>query len=138
MSLYPYKIYCSKPEEDRYTLYPVLVTGYTMAISASAFNRRVLRAGYKASRKHKSLKVYSSLPNFLYDHQVHDELEIHKELVKKYPSRKFLYKLQEEEYELLDFYKEIQYDKSTGKINGKTLAQHIKQFMDIDFTPRVD
>jgi hypothetical protein len=127
--MYPYKVYCSKPEECRYTLYPVLVTGYALAISASAFKGRVLSAGYKASRKHKSLEVYQCLPTFMYDHQIQDELAIHKEMSDSYPNRPFIYKLQEKEYELLDFYKEIGYDKSTGKINGRTLAQHIKHFM---------
>ena len=130
MSLYPYKVYCSKPDEDRYTLYPVLVTGYALAISASAFNSRVLTAGYKVSKKHKSLSVYKCLPSFQYDHQIQQDLEIHEEMLKTYPNRQYIYKLQEKEYELLDFYKVIGYDKVTGKINGRTLAQHIKHFME--------
>jgi hypothetical protein len=127
--MYPYKIYCSKPGEDRRILYPVLVTGYALSISASAFNSRILTAGYKASKKHKSLEVYKCLPHFKYDHQIQDDLEIHEEMKKKYPDMPFYHKLQEKEYELLDFYKEIGYDKATGKINGRTLAQHIKHFL---------
>jgi len=126
--MYPQKIYMSKPN-DRYTLYPVWIRGYALGISADALNRRILRAGYKASKEFKSLGVYRCLPNFKYDHQIQDDLEVHKEMKKKYPDMPFVYKLQEKEYELFDFYDEIGYDKSTGKINGRTLRQHIKYFL---------
>jgi hypothetical protein len=128
--MYPYKVYCSKPGESRYTLYPVWVNGYALSISASAFKQRTLTAGYKASKKHKTLKAYDHLPSFRYDYQVQEDLEFHEEMLEKYPDRPFLWKLQNKEYDLLDFYKEIGYDKATGKINGRTLAQHIKYYME--------
>lgn len=128
----PFKVYMSKPGE-RYKLYPVWVRGYTQRISADSFKSRMLEAGFKASRKLKTLSVYSVLPNFEYDFSIEEHLELEKEISKSYKEKgigfKPRYDIQEKEYELFDFYKEIGYDKSTGKINGLTLNQHIKKYL---------
>lgn len=129
--MYPFKVYISKPGE-RYKIYPVWVRGYTQGISADSFKRRMLRAGSKASKSLKTLQVYSYLPIFEYDHQVDMYMECHREVCEEaVPKRPFkpLYDIQEKEYELFDFYDEIGYDKSTGKINGLTLNQHIRKYL---------
>lgn len=96
----------------------------------------MLNAGYELS-KNFGLKVYRYLPNHRHDFQMKEDLAMEQRFRDRMEglvegSSKSLYEIQEKEYELFDFYKEIGYDKSTGKINGRTLAQHIKHFMETD------
>lgn len=130
--MYPHLVYLSKPNE-RYKMYPVWVRDYPQGISSDAFNRRILKAGYKLSKKF-GYDVYSCLPNHRHNFQMKEDLEMEERFtarMKRLGSESTrLYQVQEKEYELLDFYAEIGYDKSTGKINGRTLAQHIKFYME--------
>jgi hypothetical protein len=124
--MYPYHVWISKPN-SRYDMYKVTILDYPMAISVGAFKRRILTAGSKLSKELENLEVYSCLPGLQESYQMEQEIKIHEERDSKY-CFPFIYTLKEKEYELLGFYKEIGYDKSTGKINGRTLRQHIKHY----------
>ncbi len=123
MSLWPSLYYISKPNK-RGILYPVWIRGYTQAISVDALARRTINAGYAMYHKH-GFGVYKTLPSCKSAGHIQEDYEIHKDMSSLH---KPLYTLSEKEYELVDFYKEIKYDPKSGKIDGRTLRQHIKHY----------
>lgn len=127
--MYPQLVYISKPGE-RYTMYPVMIRGYTQAISVDAFNRRILNAAYKACHSFAGHDAYYAMPTYERAFEVNSQIMMEKRMAKERGlPLAHLYDVQEKEYELVDFYKEIQYDPKTGKIAGRTLRQHIKHYM---------
>ena len=127
--MYPYKIFISKPD-NRFKVYPVWVNGYAQSVSASAFENRTLEAAYKAYAGFAGWSAYDAIPSFTREREMMFNIKVEKETAAKYGDvYEATHEIQEQEYDLFDFYLEIGYDKSSGKINGRTLRQHIKHHM---------
>ncbi|NIU02282.1 MAG: hypothetical protein GWN01_15680 [Nitrosopumilaceae archaeon] len=114
---YPYTVYVQNNPEvwDEYR--PVIINGYTEAISFSAFKNLMLKTGSDLGYgKYQSLDVYKCL--YSCEYRLSD-LRV----------ETLCHKIVGESINLYDFYKEIGFDKKTKKLNGLTMYQHVKKFM---------
>jgi len=121
--LYPQTRYLSKPY-DRFNYRPIIITGYTDAISCGCFMSRIFKAGYKSIKKYKSYRFYEALPM----QKNGEDIAIQDDLVNNY-GHEPTFKISGEPITLKEYYLEIGYDYKTKKFNNKTLKKHIAAYM---------
>ena len=131
--MYPYFYYMAQGLSVEYR--QIMITGYTDAISVSAFHKRMLNVPYTLT--HGICKKYGSAA-YHFSYRVyswgnwHDEMATQKYMANYHKSKGTYEAVKEfdkfivgEPINLMDFYEEIGYEYKTKKMHGKTIRKWI-------------
>ena len=103
----------------------VMITGYTDAISASAFSNLNSNTAYDLSQKvTKNYKPYDYTYHVKHLGTWKTDQQIQKEMSERL-GKDCVDKVVGDPIDLMDFYQEIGYDYKKKHFNGKTLRQHV-------------